>query len=685
MNSLRSLTRRSPPARQRGSIIIFAALGLSLAVILLSTTDIGFLYFYKREYQKAADLAAMAGARHLVAANGTRSCSANAQPAAATSAAQNLGSKPYTLKVTCGRWTPSATNPLDLSASAASIDAVRVEISGTPPRILPFVGQRTVVANATALADQALAQLTIRSTLATVDTTQSALLNAVVGGLLGGSINLPVAAWNGLLNTDINLLRYLDALALELGINAGNYSQVLGAEVKLGTLLGVAADVLNQGGGTGSVGASVGALDQLSLLNLPAFSPLLKLGDILNIQTGTPASGLDANLNVLNLLQGSIQLANSQCAACIALPVNVPGIASANVRVGVISPPQLSSIGNPALAKANPLGPDRIYVRTAQVRALVSLDLPIAGSVLTGLEALLDSPLISGLTNAVNDLLSLNLVGLLQGLSCVLYCDIQRDIIDLRILPTPRLDVNLDAGSGEAYVNDYNCTNTKELKAPTKTATAHLRIGKMGTSAADAANKVFSSSIPPSVDPVAILDIGTKRVRYQCVLLVGCWTEWRTAAGTWSTNQSQAARTAFAGGGIGLKVDAPVAGVNTTSTYSDPPVAGLPDIGQTPAYKTVTSTNIVNSLRSTLTGVQLQIYPPSGSGLGTNGLGNVLALVGSVVNTLVSTVSGLVTALLSPLLDPLLNVLISSLGVDLNKIDVGGNLSCDGGGATLVD
>jgi len=673
--------RRVPASRQQGSIIIFAALGLSLAVILLAITDMGFLYFYKREYQKAADLAAMAGARHLVAQDGTRSCEANALPAATNSAAQNLGSKNYGLAVTCGKWVPSAEDPLDLSADAAEIDAVRAVITGSPPRFMPFMGSVTISARAIALADQPLAALAIRSTIANVDSSNSALLNAVVGSLLGGAINLSAASWNGLLETDINLLNYLDALAVELGIDAGNYDQVLGADVTLGQLLEVAADVLNNGGGTGSVGAAIGGLDALSVLNLPAFDPLLSLGDLLNVQTGTPAAGLDTSLNVFNLVQGSIQLASSQCAACIAVPIALPGVAGVNIRVSAIEPPQLSSIGNPALAKADPLGDDRIFVRTAQVRSLISVDLPIAGSVLSGIEALLNDTVLSGITNAVNDLLSLDLLGVLSAL---LPIPIEKDVIDVKVLPTPRLDINLDAGSGQAHVTDYNCNNQKSLTVPTRTATAHLRIGKMGSSAADAASKVFSSSAAPTVDPVAILDIGTRRVRQTCLLLI-CSQVWLTESGTWTSNKALSKRNAFAGGGIGLKADVPVAGMNATQTYTEPPAGGLPEIGQPPAYMTVTSSDVVDSLGDALTGLQLEFYEPSGSNIGGNGLGNILFLVGSVVNTLVSTLSGIIDAVLSPLLDPLVNFLIDALGVDLNQIDVGANLSCDGGGATLVD
>lgn len=663
--------------KQRGSIVIFAALGLSLGVILLSIADMGFLYFYKREYQKAADLAAMAGARSL-----HLSC-ATARTTGSNNALQNLGNKRHNAPVIeCGDWDGRRDQAFDPTATE-NLNAVRATISGVPPRFLPFIQSHTLTASAIAIANQPLAQLRIRSTLATVNPGQGTVLNAVVGGLLGGSLNLSAGAWDGLVHTDLNLLNYLDALAINLGLSAGDYDSVLNTQVSVGTLLDVAATALQQGGGSGgtaNVNAALLGLQNLVGANLPGLSPLVRLGDLLNIQTGTPDSGLDVGLNLFQLVQGSVQLANKNCVACANLPITVPGIVSSNVRVRVIESPQLSAIGNPERARLAPLGADRIYVRTAQVRTLVSLDLP--ESLTTTVNGLLNSSLISSLTNTVNSLLSLDLLGVLSTLLPIPY---PKEVIDIQVLPTPRLDINIDAGGGRAYVSDYSCANdpNKSLTVPTYTAAAEIRIGKMGTTAADAATKVFSSSNAPTVDPVPILDIGTRTVIQTCLLGL-CSSTWLHADGTYKSNKSTSVRNAFKGGGIGLKADLPVASTNTTQVYTQPPAGGLPKIGEDPAYKSVSSSNIVTSLRNTLLGLQLQFYRPSGSGLG-NGLGNVVFLVGSVINGLVTTVMNVVNGLLGPLLDPLVNLLLEQLGVDLNKVEVGANLSCSGGGATLVD
>ncbi|MFY0084808.1 hypothetical protein ABTP93_22280, partial [Acinetobacter baumannii] len=77
------------------------------------------------------------------------------------------------------------------------------------------------------------------------------------------------------------------------------------------------------------------------------------------------------------------------------------------------------------------------------------------------------------------------------------------------VLPSPRLDLNIDAGGGHAYLTDYSCNSgAKSLTAQTQTATASIRLGQIGNSAAEATQQVFSSHIAPTVKPVPLLDIG---------------------------------------------------------------------------------------------------------------------------------------------------------------------------------
>jgi uncharacterized membrane protein len=644
--------------RQRGSIIVFAAIGLSVIVITLSLANIGFLYYYKREYQKAADLAAMAGARNLVRDDGVQSCAGVVRPIVDASVAQNLGSFDYTVgtaadEFRCGRWDSSAgtaVGRVDNTALPSTWNAVFVTITGAPPRFLPFVDEVVIKATASAIADQPMAQLRIRSTLVSIDTSQSAVLNSLFSGLLGGNVSLTAAGWNGLVGVDINLLSYLDALALDLGIQVGDYDQLLQTEVEVGDLVDVAIDLLERGEATGSVSAALVGLDALQL-GIPPTTPPIALGDLIAVGTGTPTAGLDAAVQLFQLVQAFVQAANSENALAATINLGV-----ANVQVKVLEPPRISAVGNPELARSDPNGPDRIYVNTAQVRALISVNLPALSGVTNLANALLS--LASPVTDLLNNIFNLGWV-----LQNVLFIG-TKNVTNIQVVPgNPRIDVSLDIGGGEAKVTDYDCTEgQKSLDADIETSLANLRIGRMQTDP-NQPGYVFASDAPPAVSPVPLIDVGSVPCSGVVVLgvpLVSC---------------NYAARQSFAGGGLGIMAQASIAGTPYTHTYVDPP-----DLGLAPLYADFDTQNIVGSLANTLAGVDLTMYGPQ-----SGGLGGVLSLVAAAYNTVRGLLEPVIDNLLSPLLDPLVNLLLDSIGLDLNQVEVGSNLSCEGGGATLID
>ena len=51
-----------------------------------------------------------------------------------------------------------------------------------------------------------------------------------IGNLLGGNLSLTAAGWNGLLLTNVNLLSYLDQLAINLNVKAGDTVQWQGGK-----------------------------------------------------------------------------------------------------------------------------------------------------------------------------------------------------------------------------------------------------------------------------------------------------------------------------------------------------------------------------------------------------------------------------------------------------------------------
>ncbi|WP_248732303.1 pilus assembly protein TadG-related protein [Pseudomonas sp. MWU13-2517] len=643
------------PGKQRGAIGLMAVGVLALALVCtLLVIDSGRLYLTKRQLQGVADTAAL----EAVSRGGTCQAGLSAAAFAAQSVARNnfvLGNG-NTLVARCGSVITGASGMRTFSANPALSSAIQVVVSETvPTSVAAGVWALTsgsplslnTVLTATAVAaipTPPLAQLSISSTLASVNTSSASLLNPLFSGLLGGNVNLTVAGWNGLINTNINLLSYLNQLAINLNVTAGNYTQLLNTNVTATQLIQAAINVLTANGATADVLTALGNLQLAAINQAP-----LALGQILQLQTGVTAAALNANLQVFQLVQGIVQLSNSQSAVAATLPVSLLGLANITTQVKVTEPPQLSAIGNPALAAANPQGPNAIYVRTAQVRTEVTVSLPVLNG-LSGINTAVNN-LAGPLTPVINGLLSLNLVTTINSALCLLGAGCQQ--LDLQVLPgNLSLNIVLDAGGASSYVTAYSCptgsAGTKSLTASTTTSLASLNVGNI--------TNAFSTTQPMTVAPLALIDIGTKT----CHEILGIG--------------SCDARVPFAGGGIGIKVQSLIAGSVQTQVFSSTaPFATPPNVGLAPSYQAATpSTDVVSSLSSTLNGVGITAYQP----VGNNPVGSLIANTVSLLSGVSTIVTPVVDGLLGPLLNPILNNLLNSLGISLVNVNVGANLTC---------
>ena len=683
------------PREQRGVIAIASAvMMIALLAFLAITIDTGRLFLEKRTLQSQADLAALETARLYCRDQSMTEADRLAAAQATLSADRNnflgdTGSVQVELGLISG---PADENGAFKAFTADETGkAVRVTLSRTVQSSIFSIltaGPTTLTLRTQGVAEacQPLASLHIRSTLLTVDSSQSALLNSVLGGLLGTTLNLGVGQWDGLINTDLNLLNYSDALALNLGLDVGDYDSVLNTQLSINDFLVVAADVLQAGGNASTL--TLTALQDLQLA-IPPATPLLSLGELLQVQTASPDTALDVGLQLMQLVQGSIQLANSKSAIAADIPVSLLGLVNATIKLQVVDPPNLTAVGDPKLASEAPYSSDGIYVRSAQVRTFVSLDLPIVGATLNTLTDLLTSPLLTGVSGVLTSLLSLDIVGVLQGLSCVVYCDIQNDLLDIKVLTSPRLDILLEAGGGDGRVTQYDCDEgDKTLETLASTAAASIKVGRMGDTMADAATNAFAEE-EPSVTPVPILDLGTKRIRYQCTILLICWTEYWDGD-SWTNNPADAAREAFTGGGLGLRLDTDLlSGSQTLNFVNSPSDEFLPEFGVQPgenAYQGLNSDSLVSGLENNLLGLELEFYEPNntGDGIGVNLLGGLLFLVGSAANALTDAISALLTSVLSPILMAIVDQLLDVLGIGLAETEIGATMSCESDRVQLV-
>ena len=112
-----------------------------------------------------------------------------------------------------------------------------------------------------------------------------------------------------MINTDLNLLNYLDALALNLGLDVGDYDSVLNTQLSINDFLVVAADVLQAGGNASTL--TLTALQDLQLA-IPPATPLLSLGELLQVQTASPDTALDVGLQLMQLVQDTIRLYSNE-------------------------------------------------------------------------------------------------------------------------------------------------------------------------------------------------------------------------------------------------------------------------------------------------------------------------------------------------------------------------------------
>jgi uncharacterized membrane protein len=681
MRSIRNREYITVVSREKGAVLFLAVGFMMLAVLSLAlVVDTGRLYMSKRNLQRVADMAAI----EVLARKGKCSDQTATQYAQQSLTRNNFVlSATNTLSVSCGQvGTTLGIRELISSPIGAFDTAVRVvvreSVSGSLIAGGIFKDKITMEASAVATnSGSGLAALTLKSTLLNVNITQNSraqLLSSIFGGMLGGNLNISVGAWNGLIHTDIDIFKFLDKLAINAGLSAGNYEDVLTTNFTTGELIQAAIDVIDDQIGTPQV--TINALDAIvaldELLVASQVAPTdLNVGELIRLQNGGSYTGAAAELQLFHLVQGIIQLANKNNAVTATIPITVGGT-TIDVKLKVIEPPQLTSIGDPELARAESHlsvndSPNRIYVRSAQVRLLMSVNL---SSTLTSIVNTLLSTLngtLSSLTTLLNSLLSLNLNGVLGSLICI---GCQQTFADPLILPpTFRFDVNLDVGAGEARVTDYLCDGAnKSLSVNAKTAATNLRIGSMGSSAANAQSLVFATTSAPTVNPIALIDIGKKQCTVTCLL------------GVCST--SNCVRTPYAGGGLGLKADVPVAQTSALLVYQTPAASNLPELYEAPAFQSLSSQNIIDSLTSTLAGPTIEMYQPSGSG---NGLGNLLVGAGTTMDAVIVLLKQAVSTVLSPLLSPLTTMLVNNLGIDLATTDVGATMSCgSSGGVKLV-
>ncbi|ANB74616.1 hypothetical protein AYM40_08180 [Paraburkholderia phytofirmans OLGA172] len=372
--------------RQHGVVAVLAVIWLSIAIAALGAIDIGNVFFVRRQLQRAADLAAVAGVQLVSSAGGCSAATAAATQSAATNGLPASG----TVTVSCGRWdtatsTTLTTPPAD--GTGSPINAVKVTVGQSVPYF--FLGPaRNVQASATAKATN-IGAFTIGTSLISVGsngcTASSSTLNNVLGGLLGMNLQLDAVSYCGLATARIKMRD------LVVAANAGTVDGLLALPVTVSSLANLMVSALQQTSVVNAnLSSTIGALQTVGSANVPGG---FNIGDsssasgLLSLGLANTQAALDATISPLDALIVSAEIARKgQPPINIAAGLNLPGL-STTLNLQIIQPPVLA-IGE----AGTPAGDSTAWVttaRSAQVRAYLKLNLGTASLPIGFLGALL--------------------------------------------------------------------------------------------------------------------------------------------------------------------------------------------------------------------------------------------------------------------------------------------------------
>lgn len=351
------------PRRQRGAVavmtsvfILFIALGCAALVI-----DTGRLYLEQRSLQRTADAVALDTAQQsgLCGSGDVDDATVLAQAAAVRNGFEGefggsgnevlLGR----LEDAGGRW--------QFFPDEDDAEAVHVQVSRTVPASLilgGLFGQEVTLSKQATARRIPRATIGVGSGLLSVDSTESPLLDALLGGLLGSDVSLDAVSYEGLAAARISL-----ADLLEADSTAGSINELLNSDVTLLGALELFAEAASQ--------ANAASADLNGLLGASGEirDVTLRLADILNVASPTPASGLQADIGLLDLISATALLANQHNAVTVPLGIGleVGGLTNvaAELDLFVVEPPQFA-IGPPGRDQN---GNWRTEAHTAQVRA----------------------------------------------------------------------------------------------------------------------------------------------------------------------------------------------------------------------------------------------------------------------------------------------------------------------------
>lgn len=398
-------------AGQRGSVTLIFFVYMPLAAMCLAfAVDYALVHIERRGAQGVVDIAAIIAAEHLsehedaarniLELNGFDTINAielgRIEDAEEYEEAVNTRSQ---VGVVAGHYEADAdTPPADrFTPGGAPLNAARVTVSKKSRLYFARNIFDSPEINVTATARRReLAAFSVGSRLASVE---DGLLNVLLGELTGASISLSVLDYEALLDAEVDVFEFLDALAAGMNITAGDYDNVLDSDPTLQDVIDAMVEAHGYGRAATALGAVNGAAggfaDEVDLRRVIA------LGEAGSIALGAADErGVPAAVSMFDLLMANTVVANGDRLLELDLIATAPGLAALTVTLDLGEQLQLS----PWLS----VGQRGEVVTNVQTRAFI--EALVGGSeFLSGIEVRL--PLYLEVARAQGELLSVDCPG----------------------------------------------------------------------------------------------------------------------------------------------------------------------------------------------------------------------------------------------------------------------------------
>ncbi|GLS32837.1 Uncharacterized membrane protein [Mesorhizobium albiziae] len=357
----------------------FATLGALTAPIAITLAafaiDEGSLYYERRQVQALADLAAITASANIANAeaavittlrdNGMTDITVVGSPMPAGVAIGNGGPRAVAVSLKTGRYDPDPEVPADERFQPGALPSNAVEVALQKTGTMYFgkllMDPPTLGASATASAPAAAA-FSIGSRLASLN---GGMLNALLGGLLGTTVSLKVMDYEALIAADVEVLKFVDALATNLHLTAATYDEVLEAKATVGQIATALAAVDGVSDTAKLALQAIAAREPANAAEIP-LTHLLDLGQAGRVAVGNHGAGFGAAASIMEILSASAAIAGNGKQVDLNLGAALPGVLNVTLNVAVGEPPQHSPFFS--------IGHAGDLVRTAQTRLKLTVD-----------------------------------------------------------------------------------------------------------------------------------------------------------------------------------------------------------------------------------------------------------------------------------------------------------------------